>query len=313
MCRLVQANLHGNLHHYAAQHECGVHDCPMLGQGPVAEETQRFDHVVICLTFDRLPYQIRQRILETVEQAGVAGVVPCADADDGPEKQFIVLCQDFFWRAQWVEERQEAVVAVEEFGEQLGDLDWRQAEAIERVHHGRTAAQVQQRGCSDLLVLRLQESIVLVNLDCAWSEWRVLGRLLRRVDHGQPIGGATLVHGQTAAQLLHLALHLSVAGALANALEVGLDDAFQALLLTSRAAHERVLLDVASELPTVSEGSSASSSSSWGTLDGSCTRMHAPSAGDTRCRHASPRCCVCCLAGHLLRRHCPRRRWRPAA
>jgi hypothetical protein len=119
----------------------------------------------------------------------------------------------------------------------------------EWVKHGRAAPEVQQRRRRDLLVLCLQESLVLdlgrlaraEDIVIYWGLWCVQCRLGRERLR-------SLVHGEAIPQILHLLLHFGIAVALADALEVGLDDASQVLLETAVAAHKRVLLDVALEL-----------------------------------------------------------------
>lgn len=76
------------------------------------------------------------------------------------------------------------MVVIEEFGEELIDLRWGEAHVVQGVHHGRTASKVQQRGGSNLLMLRLQKSIVFLGMS---GSLRVAGSIVReqrRVEHG---------------------------------------------------------------------------------------------------------------------------------
>lgn len=245
---LVQANLHGHLHHGAAEDKGGVGDGALCRERPGTEQAQGLDDMVVGLVPDRVPDQIAQWLREVLQERRARDEAARGHGDDGPEQQLVVLGVVLVGGAQLVEEGQEGVVELEVLGEQLVDVAVAEAHlaGAQGEEHGRAAAQVQQRGGGDLLMLRLQECVV---LQLGRGEVVAVGDSARGAQHGLAGGLLALVQGQAVAQILHLLLHLGVAVALADALEVGLDDTSQVLLLAAGAAHEGVLLDVALELP----------------------------------------------------------------
>src|SRR4051812_22582413 len=85
ICWLVEANLHGHLHHEPAEHESGISRSAVCGERPCAEQTEGFNYMMGRLRFHhRLPDQVGQWLFQADEQARIGLVVSCSYADDGP-------------------------------------------------------------------------------------------------------------------------------------------------------------------------------------------------------------------------------------
>jgi len=143
ICWLVEANLHGHLHHETTEHEGRVGRRAIGGKRPGAEQTERLDNMVGRLGFhNRLPYQIGQGLLQANEQALVGFIVAGGHADDSPEKQTGIF-GIVIWGPCGIEEGQELVVEGEEIGEELVDLNGSKLDILKGMEHGRSTSQVQ--------------------------------------------------------------------------------------------------------------------------------------------------------------------------
>jgi len=119
------------------------------------------------------------------------------------------------------------MIELEILGEEFVDLTVSEPHftRTKREEHGGSAAQVQKRRGRDLGVLGLQKRVVFDLGYGAGSKAVAVRGLLRRIQDRLVGRRLALVHGQPLAQVLHLLLHFGIAVALADALEVGLDDA----------------------------------------------------------------------------------------
>lgn len=84
----MQAQLHGNLHHEATEHEGCIRPLARRRKWPCAQHTECLDHpIVLGNTRDGGPQQAAEWPRKCAQQTGLGWRSPTSHADDGPCQQ----------------------------------------------------------------------------------------------------------------------------------------------------------------------------------------------------------------------------------